>query len=314
MKKVITITLNPALDKTVTIEKLNKGGLNRVNDLRIDAGGKGINVAKVLSRFGVEVLATGLIAGSQGQTLLSLLEEEKIHAQFLRIPGDTRTNLKVVEEVSNITTEINEPGFTVRAGELEQFTNKLSGLLEDASFLVLSGSLPGGVDENIYSEFIKLARSKGVKTVLDADGAALQEGIKAGPYAVKPNIHELEKLVGRKLPDDGEIVKAAQELQQQGVEIVAVSMGADGALLMDRKEVLRIKTFDITPMSTVAAGDSMVAALVYSLQKEFSLEQTAKWISAAGTITASKPGTQVCSFEEVRQSIGLVRVKAIEIK
>lgn len=310
---VVTMTLNPALDKTVTIDKLNQGGLNRVSGIRIDAGGKGINVAKVLKKFSTDTVAAGLIAGFQGQTLLGLLSDENIEAQFLKIQGDTRTNLKIVEEETNVTTEINEAGFYVNESDLELFKEKLSVLLENASFLVLSGSLPRGVKEDVYSDYINLARSKGVKTVLDADGAALQKGIEASPYAVKPNISELEKLFGRKMSDNSDIVDAGRVLQKRGIEIVAVSMGAEGAILMNKEEVLRVKTFPITPMSTVAAGDSMVAALVFSLMKGYTLKETAKWITAAGTITASKPGTQVCSLEEVQKSIGLVEVEQLSL-
>jgi len=310
---VVTITLNPALDKTVTINKLNQGGLNRVSSMRIDAGGKGINVAKVLKRFDTNTVAAGLIAGFQGQILLGLLSDENIEAQFLKIQGDTRTNLKIVEEETNITTEINEAGFYVNESDLELFKEKLSVLLENASFLVLSGSLPRGVKEDIYSDYINLATSKGVKTVLDADGAALQKGIEASPYVVKPNLAELEKLFGRKMSDNTDIINAGRMLQKRGIEIVAISMGAEGAILMNREEVLRVKTFPITPMSTVAAGDSMVAALVFSLLNGYPLKQTAKWITAAGTITASKPGTQVCTLEEVQKSIGLVEVEQLSL-
>lgn len=308
---VLTITLNPALDKTVTIDKFINGGLNRVKGLRIDAGGKGINVTKVLNKFDVNVIATGLIAGIQGQNILKLLSEEGIEAQFLEIPGETRTNLKVVEQNKNITTEINEPGFDVPPEYIEILKQKVSVLLENASFLVLSGSIPAGVKPDIYADFIELARSKGVRTILDADGVTLQKGIMAAPFAVKPNQHELEKLLGRKMPDTAELVQGAKELQLRGVETVVVSMGAEGALIVDKNQVLRVKTFAIKPMSTVAAGDSMVAAFVYSMLNGFSLKETAGWVSAAGTVTASKPGTQVCSLQEVENSLGLITIEQI---
>lgn len=306
---VVTITLNPALDKTVTINKLNHGRLNRASSIRIDAGGKGINVAKVLTGFKVDTIAAGLISGRQGQTLLELLSEEKIKARFLDVQGDTRTNLKIIEEETNVTTEINEAGFYVDDSDMQLFQDRLSELMENASFLVLSGSLPKGVREEAYSDYIKLAASRGVKTILDADGPALQKGIEAAPYAVKPNLCELERLFGRKMSDDTDIVNAGRTLLQRGIEIVAVSMGAEGAILMNSEEILRIKTFPIIPVSTVAAGDSMVAAMVFSLLKGYSLKQTAKWITAAGTITASKPGTQVCTLEEVRKSVERVEVR-----
>lgn len=308
---VVTITLNPALDKTVTINKLNHGGLNRASSIRIDAGGKGINVAKVLKGFSVNTIASGLISGVHGQTLLELLSRERIEARFLNVQGDTRVNMKIIEEGANVTTEINEMGFCVDDKDLELFQHKLSELLYSASFLVLSGSLPRGVREEIYSSYIKLAAGRGVKTILDADGAALQKGIESSPYAVKPNLCELERLFGRKMANDNDIVSAGRNLLKKGVKIVAVSMGEKGAILMNDDEALRIRTFPVVTASTVAAGDSMVAAMVFSFLNGYSLKQTAKWITAAGTITVSKPGTQVCSLEEVRKSLELVEVRQL---
>ncbi len=306
---VVTVTLNPALDKTVIINKLEIGGLNRVQSMRMDPGGKGINVAKVLNQFGVNVAATGLIAGSQGQVLLRYLASEGINASFLTIPGETRTNLKIVDSNLNMTTEINEAGFKVGKTELDAFKDKLSTLLNEASYLVLSGSLPPRVENSIYRELTEIAKSKGVKTILDADDEALFEGIQAAPFAIKPNIHELEKLAGYKMTDDRDIVRAAREILKKGIKIIIVSMGAQGAIIMDEQETYRARTGSIEPKSTVGAGDSMVAALVYSLLNQYSLEEISRWVTAAGTVTASKTGTQVCSLEEVQQFLNNVRVE-----
>ena len=309
---VVTVTLNPALDKTVVIHKLAVGGLNRVQSVRMDPGGKGINVARVLHGFGVNVKAAGLIAGSQGQILLQYLASEKIDTKFLTIPGETRTNLKIVDDNANITTEINEAGFQVGTADMIAFKHTLSTLLDETSFLVLSGSLPPQVDSSIYRDLTDIANRKGVKTILDADDEALIAGIEAVPFAIKPNIHELEKLAGKKLKDDREIIRAAREIIEKGIEIIIVSMGAQGAIIMDKKEVYRVRPGSIVPRSTVGAGDSMVAVLVYSLMSQHSLSETAKWVTAAGTVTAAKTGTQVCTLEEVRQFLNNVQVEKIK--
>lgn len=297
---VVTVTLNPALDKTVTLSGFEIGGLNRVRDMRVDPGGKGINVAKVLRKFDIKVTAAGLVAGFQGQQLLKQMERDAIEVCFINVQGETRTNLKIVDERTKTTTEINEQGFTVFPEDLELFRQKLSVLMEHTSVLVIGGSLPPGVPDHIYREYIEIANRKGVKCILDADGTALREGINAKPFAVKPNIHELEELVGRNLTTKQEIVSAGKALVDRGISLVMISMGSHGSIVLDQKEVYQVTPFPISPKSTVGAGDSMVAALVYSLLENKTLAETAVWATTAGTITASKSGTQVCTLAEVQ--------------
>lgn len=308
---VVTVTLNPALDKTVTIHGLQFGGLNRVQQMRLDPGGKGINVAKVLNQFGVSVTATGFIAGSQGRFLLKQLEQQQIKTDFLEIQGETRTNLKIYDELAKITTEINEPGFTVHPEDLQVYRQKLLILFHHASVLVVGGSLPPGVPEDIYREYIQMANELGVKTILDADGVSFQEGIKGKPFAIKPNRFELEQWVGHELKTESEVVAAGKQLLKTGVSIVVVSMGAEGSIVMNEHEAFRVHPFPITPKSTVGAGDSMVAALVYSLLNGKSLKDTAVWATTAGTVSASKSGTQVCTLPEVQQSVSRVHASII---
>lgn len=308
---VATITLNPALDKTVILPRLEIGGLNRATSIRLDPGGKGINVARVLKNFGVDVLATGLMAGFYGRRLIKELENEGIGNSFLEVEGETRTNLKIVDEERKITTEINEPGFAVFPKDLKRFEKKLTDLLNNAAILVIGGSLPVGAPETTYREYLQIAKEMGVKTILDADGPALKEGIKAGPYALKPNIYELEKLMGRRLDNEEEIVRAGREICEEGVALVVISMGSEGSIVLDREEAYRVYPFSIQPQSTVGAGDSMVAALIYSLLENKSLEEIAKWTTTAGTVTASKAGTQVCSLAEVKQHLNQVRAERI---
>lgn len=309
--KVLTVTLNPSIDKTITVEKFVPYGLNRVLKTRQDPGGKGINVAKVLKNFGVDVTVFGLIAGSQGKHLTDFLNRAEIETDFLQIPGETRTNLKIFDESINKMTEINESGFQVTPEILDSFRNKFKESIRGAAMVVLSGSLPPGIPDDFYAECIAVAKSEGIKTVLDADAGALAEGIKAVPYAVKPNIHELELLNGRHFTNSNEVVDAVKALINTGIEIAIVSMGADGAIVANKDEAYKVDSWDIPVKSATGAGDSMVGSLVYSLLKNDSLYEIAKITTAAGTITASKEGTQICTENEVLQSLENVTVKKI---
>lgn len=311
--KVLAVTCNPCIDKTITIEKLIPYGLNRVVDARLDPGGKGINVAKVLRNFGVDVTVTGFVAGRQGQLLIDFLKSERIDYDFSEIAGETRTNLKVIDRQAKKTTEINESGCPVDAAALAGFKARLNRLLPTVSAAVFSGSLPPGVPAGFYAECIQNAKKAGAKTLLDADGDALMEGLKSVPYAVKPNIHELEAYCGRSLTGISEIASAARSLIRQGVEIVIVSMGPDGAVVADRNEIYKVDSWDIRVLSPIGAGDSMVAALASSILRGDSLYDIAKITTAAGTITASKAGTEICTLPEVLDNLDHVAVKRMEI-
>lgn len=310
-EKVIAVTLNPSIDKTINIEHLIPYGLNRAINSRTDPGGKGVNVAKVLKNFGVDVTVCGLIAGNQGKVLLNYLKSVGIAADFLENPGETRINLKIIDESINKTTEINETGFFVTPEILTAFKKKFKESVKKASMVVLSGSLPAGVPENFYADCIEIAKAEKIKCVLDADGDALAKGIKAIPFAVKPNIHELESLNGHIFSNRTEIVNAAKKLLETGIEIVIVSMGADGAIVANQNEVFKVDSWDVKVKSATGSGDSMVASLVYSVLNNYSLFDIAKITTAAGTVTASKAGTQICNLNEVLQSLDKVTVTKI---
>ena len=310
--KVIAVTLNPSIDKTIAIEQLVPYGLNRVISSRTDPGGKGVNVARALKNFGVDVTVCGLIAGEQGKLLLDYLKSAGISADFLEFAGETRINLKVIDQSVNKTTEINESGFYVTSEALASFQQKFESSIKQADIAVLSGSLPPGVPKDFYAQCISIAKAAGVKPLLDADGSALAEGIKAVPFAVKPNLHELELLSGHKLSTGSEVVDAAERLIQTGIRIVIVSMGPDGAIVADQNEVFKVDSWDVEVKSATGAGDSMVASLAYSILQKASLFDIAKITTAAGTITASKEGTQICTLNEVLQSLQYVAVTGIQ--
>ncbi|GGM18628.1 tagatose-6-phosphate kinase [Paraliobacillus quinghaiensis] len=303
-KRIVTVTLNPAMDKTITLETFKLGELNRVKQSPlVDPGGKGINVAKVLQGFGANVVATGFIAGESGKKLENKVNQLGIKSDFTEVmDGEVRTNLKVVDVSTNQTTEINEPGFSVTAEAEVLLKNKIINLLDDASFLILSGSLPNGIQADVYQQYIEIAKEKGVKVILDADGLSLKQGIDAQPYAIKPNLFELEQYTGMKLTNTDEIIAAGKNILVKGVELICISLGEDGAIFLTSEEGYHITPMKITPKSVVGAGDSMVATLAYSYLQQYSLVDAAKFSTAAGTVTATKEGTTVCTLDEVENT------------
>jgi 1-phosphofructokinase len=308
---VLTVTLNPSLDKTIVLDHLTIGSLHRAKQVRLDPGGKGINVAKLLKSFGVQVLASGLSGGPEGEQLLNYLESAGIETNFQRIAGKTRTNLKLVDVSRQVTTEINELGAEVTEAERSAYHNLLTASMQDVKYMVLGGSLPPGVPVGIYQEIISIANSRGIQTVLDADGEALIQGLTAIPTAIKPNIHELEQMLGRKLLTDDHILSAAKEIIDTGVSLVIVSMGEKGSLVVSKDESYRALPFPIVVKSTVGAGDSMVAGIIYAWIQQMSIKETAAWTTASGTLTASKEGTQMCSMDEVSAHINQVQLEQI---
>ncbi len=296
---ILTVTFNPCIDKTITISDFNYGGLNRTDSVREDVGGKGINVAKVLKSFDVPCIAYAMAAGQNGEKLKDFLKKEGIDTLYTNVEGEIRTNHKVVNTADKITTEINEKGFTVSKEDTSRAIEAIEKALASCDILVLAGSIPSGMDDRIYAELINKANSNDVKVILDADTNKLKHGIDAKPYAIKPNLYELGFLTGQKLDTIDKVIKEAKKLTQKGIELVVVSMGADGAVFVTRNEAYKAEPFAIECKSTVGAGDSMVAMIAYSIHKSLTLEEMAKLSVAAGSITSSKAGTDVCAFQEV---------------
>jgi 1-phosphofructokinase len=312
-QKVITVTMNPSIDKTVELNQLIPYGLNRAKSSRLDPGGKGINVGRILQNFGVDVTATGLIAGNQGKALLDQLDACGLDHDFLQVEGETRTNLKVIDESVNKVTEINEQGFLVTEEQAEEFLGKLEIMSAEAEIVILSGSLPPGISIDYYARCIRIAKSKGAKVLLDAEGPALLEGLNAVPFAVKPNQQELGTLFHTEFNNIGQVAEAATKLADKGVEIVIVSLGPEGGVFANRNEIFKADSWDIPVKSTVGGGDAMVGALAYSMLRGDSLYDAARFATAAGTVTVSKAGTQFCNLDEVQGSVGKVFIRDIQL-
>lgn len=309
--KIITVTLNPCMDKTMEVARFTAGQTNRVLSSRTDVGGKGVNVARVLCGCGEPFVAAGLVAGTYGRKIVDYLESLGVLCAFCEAEGETRVNLKILDTEDGSMTELNEKGFDAGSAYAD-FKEALLMFLPDAEVLVLSGSVPPDLGTAVYRELTALAASFGVKTILDADGMFLREGIEAKPYAVKPNLRELETLTGHELTTIEQIVEAARAILCQGVKLVCVSMGEHGALFARDSLVIQATPFPIEVGSAAAAGDSMVAMLAYAMVRGQTLMDTARLMTAAGTLTASLPGTQVASFEEILAHADQIKTEMLE--
>lgn len=295
-----TMTLNPAVDKTIEIDNFQAGIVNRVKSIRQDAGGKGINVSKVIKSLGYKSKAVGVLSGSAGNLIKGYLDIEYIENDFLMTEGETRTNIKIVDKVNHTNTDINESGPFISEEDLEKVKDKLLDDLNDKSVVVFSGSVPKNVDKNIYRILIEKANEKGAKTILDADGELLKNGIEAGPYMIKPNIHELETLFSRKIQGIEDIVLFSRKLLKYGIEVIAVSLGEIGALFVNKDATALVHGIKVDIVSTVGAGDSMVAALAVSLDNNFDFEKSIKLAVACGTANVTTSGTQAADIDIVR--------------
>ncbi len=299
---IYTVTLNPALDKTVEIPSLTVDSVNRITAMRTDPGGKGINVSKVIDKLGRKSIAAGILGGDTGMAIQSALKAMGLETNFQFVEGETRTNLKVIDPVNHTNTDINEPGVTVSEEILNSLLTALTARLEEGDIVVLSGSLPKGSPVNTYYTWVKACKEAGAKVILDADGELLEAGLKASPYLIKPNNHELSKLLGETLTTPKELNEAARKLMTEyGIEKVVVSMGGQGALYVTKDETVYAEGLKVPVGSTVGAGDSVVAALAAAEESGMDLEETVRLSTATGAANVMCSGTQAAEYEVIRE-------------
>lgn len=296
---ITTITLNPAVDKTIEINNFSVGNVNRVTSVRLDAGGKGINVSKVIKNLGGKSRAMGILSGKSGEFIKGYLDGLKILNDFIFTQGETRTNIKVVDLINHTNTDINEAGPEASEKDLNELSDKIFNNMNKDDIIILSGSVPSNVDKNIYGNWITKAKEKGAKTILDADGELLKNAILAGPYLIKPNIDELEAMFNKRIKGIPETVEIAKGLLEYGIIIVAVSLGSKGAIFVSKDCSIYARGLKVDVKSTVGAGDSMVAALAHSLQTGLSFEETVKLAVATGAANVMTSGTEASDIKTI---------------
>ena len=289
---IVTVTLTPALDKTVILPDFRVNEVNRIQSLRLDPGGKGINVSKGLRALGVDSLATGILGGDTGRYIEKSLHEAGIACDFAWTDRDTRTNLKVVDPVRHTNTDINEPGAPVGAETLGEVLAKVEAAAGPGDIVVLAGKAPADTPDTIFADWTRRLGARGVQVYMDADGELLVEGVKACPALIKPNDAELGRLTGRSFSGIGEIADAARQLISGGIGTVVVSLGGDGALFVTRDRALRGYGLKVEVQSTVGAGDSMLAALVCAAERHMSFRDGCALALAFSAAAVTTPGTQ----------------------
>lgn len=304
---IYTVTLNPALDKTVEIPGMALDTVNRITAMRTDPGGKGINVSKVIAKLGGDSRAVGILGGESGRTLDKLLEGEPFATRFRFVEGQTRTNLKIIDREGHTNTDINEPGLTVTDADLDALLHELLAELRPGDIVILAGSLPKGAPQDTYRTWTAACKKAGARVFLDADGALLAEGIKAAPYLIKPNDDELSRLAGKKLETLEELTAEGRRLLERGIERVVISLGGRGALYLRKGSTIYAEGLRVPVGSTVGAGDSVVAALAYAEAQGLSEEEAVRLSTAAGAANVMCSGTQAAEREAVEALLPQVR-------
>ena len=285
---IYTVTLNPAVDYTLWLKELSAGALNRPTDTLLSFGGKGVNVSRVLTAFGVENRALGFVAGAVGDMLESGLRRLGVDTAFVHLAsGETRINVKIA---AHGETELNARGPRVDETAMAQLTAQVA-TLADGDTLCLCGSIPQGCEADVYARLLACVEGKAVRTVVDATGEALLKALVYCPYLIKPNRDELCALVGRELIDDDSVIAAAQELQEKGARNVLVSLGGDGALLLTEDgAIYRREAYRGEVRGTVGAGDSMVAGFLTALEQGADAREALRFAVVAGSATAFSGG------------------------
>jgi 6-phosphofructokinase 2 len=308
---IATVTLNPSLDKTVSVEELVVDEANRWTSLRRDPGGKGINVSRVIHELGGETIAYGFIGGFDGEALKHLLRQQGVPFDFTPIKGEIRSNFIITDSETRRQTRIDAPGPNISRDELRKLIDKITRIKSKPDFLVLAGSVPPGVPADIYRQLIEKAKENGIKTVLDSDNKWLKEGIKAKPNVIKPNVHEAEELLEIQLRDEVSIIEAVKALVSKGIEVAAISRGKDGLIVATKEKVLKVTSPQVEVRSTVGAGDSAIAGLVLKLSQGHRIEKASQWAAAAGTAATLTPGTELCRREDVERLLPQVKVERL---
>ncbi len=283
---ITVLSLSPAIDKIYFINEFSAGNLYRVGEYQISAGGKGINVARVLSMLGVSANVMGFKAGSNGEWLHSNVAQLGCSTAFITVDGESRINNNIIDLVKKTETEILEAGPVIHTHDWKAFLELFSEKIKHEKYLVCSGGLPKGLDHSTYAQLIKIAKQNGVITILDSSGEVLSAGIEERPYIIKPNIRELSNYIGKDIKSDYDIYKASKDIIKRGVGVVCVSLGRNGAMLVTDEVAYKAKTVDITAVNTIGSGDSMVAGICYSLMHKNSLEECLKLGCACGASNA----------------------------
>jgi 6-phosphofructokinase 2 len=310
MTSIITLTINPSIDVSTSVDEVTPIHKLRCAAVRRDPGGGGINAARVIKRFGADVIAIYPTGGALGELLRHLVDREEIPTLTVSIAEETREDFTILEESSGGQYRFVLSGPHLTTQEWQGCLNAFASLAEGSRFVVGSGSLPPGVPD-FYSQIAAVAKPSATKIVIDSSGAALKAALDAGVYLIKPSLREFRGLMGEPLESERDWIAASRSLIARGQEIVALTLGDQGALLVTPDHLLRARAVPIKPVSAVGAGDSFLGAMVWSLERGNALEDAFRYGVAAGSAALLMPGTALCRREDVERLLHQVEVVAI---
>lgn len=299
MEKIVTITLNPSIDKSTSVKGIVPEKKLRCSDPKFEPGGGGVNVSRALKKLGGNSTAIYFAGGYSGKFFTSLLELEGIDSLVVPIAEQTRENMIVVDESNNLQYRFGMPGPTVKQKELEHFFALLNDM-KDVEYVIASGSLPDGVDDDFFSKLADICNHTKAKLIVDTSGEPLRKAINEGVYMIKPNLGELSMLNGvEELNDDDVVASARSIINKGGAEVIVVSMGASGASLVTKDEIFNCPSPAVRKKSTVGAGDTMVAGMVLAMTNKYTWQDVLRYGVAAGTATTMNSGTELCKKNDV---------------
>jgi 1-phosphofructokinase/tagatose 6-phosphate kinase len=313
---ILTVTLNAAIDRTVAVPNFRLGHRHRAVESRTVAGGKGINVARALNLLGRPVIATGFVGGPTGRRVLEQLHEESVLTDFIRIAAETRINLAVIDPTSGEQTEINERGPAVSPEEVHKLFERIGYLAGGAKLCVLAGSVPPGAGDDLYARLIQDLTRRGVAVVLDAEGEAMLEGVRAGASMVTPNEAEAEELVGQEFADRGDLAQGLLELVRLGASEAAITR-LDGCVAAvgsgNSRRLLEVHTEPLEPVSTVGSGDAFLAGYAAARYEGRSAEECLAYGVACGAESTQHFGAGTVDRNQVERLVGEVSVHDLEV-
>ncbi|MEI7988794.1 MAG: 1-phosphofructokinase, partial [Chloroflexota bacterium] len=303
---IFTVTLNPVLDRTLTVSQISFNDVLRATNTRLDWGGKGLNVSRALKVMGKDSLASGFLGGATGDMLENGLKALGIGTQFIRVQGETRTNVIIIDKEASKHIKVNEAGPKIKPEEIEALLHFTQQRALPGDLWAFCGSLPPGVPNDIYARLISIVQEKGAKAILDTSGEALRLGCMAKPFLIKPNMLEAEVVTGFPIRSEEDVVQAAHKFIEMGIEIAAISMGAKGLFIASHNNTARVYPPSIKEKNPTGAGDALLGGIIWALDQGFPLESIARWGVAAGTAAASLNGVSIGTKEEIESLYGLL--------
>jgi len=296
---ILTLTINPALDRIITADRLVFEDRGYILDRSEAAGGRGINASQVIHSFGGKTTAVLTVGGAAGERLEKLLTKLGFPYEAIHVHAESRMNTTISDKFG-LTVKLNERGLPLEAGELQEIKKKVEARLPKTQWLMICGSIQPGVAAHYYCEIIEMAKSHGVKTLLDTDGEAMQHALEAKPTVIMQNQHEAERLLSRALITRGQCLEAVDVMQGMGPESVILSLGARGAIGSSPEGVFEALPPRIEALSPIGAGDALVAAFAWSMEKKKSFSEALRWGVATGTAAAKLPGMAFPTFADSR--------------